>query len=164
MLLAMSVLLLLSLGLDLLAPLLLKQLVDTTLASHDLARINFIIALFVVVYFSRFAADLGSGKLRNRFNEGFLLDLRRRLFRHIQTLSIPFFATQRTGYLASRILSDASLLSGQLLAIFLGLLSSGLLLGGSVVIVFWLNCGSLSDRPITRVADPPIRAAHEAGD
>jgi len=104
-------LLLLSLGLDLVAPLLLKQLIDTTLASRDLHLLNSIIAGFVGLYFLRFGADLLGGRLRNRFNEGFLLDLRRRLFRHVQTLSSPFFAAQRSAYLTSRILNDAALFS-----------------------------------------------------
>jgi len=134
-----AVLLLLSLGLDLIAPLLLKQLIDTTLGKRDLHLLNAIIAAFVGLYFVRFGADLLSGRLRNRFNEGLLLDLRRLLFRHVQTLSSPFFAGQRSAYLASRILNDAALLSAQMMAIFLGALSSSLLLCGSVAIVFWLN-------------------------
>ncbi|MEA2559699.1 MAG: ATP-binding cassette, subfamily bacterial MsbA [Acidobacteriota bacterium] len=132
-------LLLVSLALELTAPLLLKQLIDTTLASRDLGRLNTLIGLFAGLYLLRFVMELGGGRLRNRFNEGLLFDLRQKLFAHVQTLSSPFFTQQRSGYLASRILNDASLLSHQLLAILLGALSSVLLLVGSVVIVFWLN-------------------------
>jgi subfamily B ATP-binding cassette protein MsbA len=132
-------LLLVTLTLELTAPLLLKQLIDTTLASRDLERLNLIIGLFVGLYLLRFFVELGGGRLRNRFNEGLLFDLRQKLFAHVQTLSTPFFTQQRSGYLASRILNDASLLSNQVLAILLGTLSSLLLLVGSVAIVFWLN-------------------------
>ncbi len=134
-----AVLLVLSLGLDLIAPLLLKHLIDTTLTSRELRQLDLIIFLFVGLYSLRFGAELFGGRLRNRFKEDFLLDLRRRVFDHVQTLSIPFFTQRRSGYLTSRILADASLLSGQLLTIFLGSLTNVLLLTGSVVITFWLN-------------------------
>ena len=138
-LIAAASLLLVSLALELTAPLLLKELIDTTLASRDLGRLNTVIGLFTGLYLLRFAVELSGGRLRNRFNEGLLFDLRQKLFAHVQTLSSPFFTQQRSGYLASRILNDAGLLSNQLLAILLGALSSLLLLVGSVTIVFWLN-------------------------
>ena len=132
-------LLLLGIALDLVSPLLLKYLIDTALPSGDLALVNAVVAVFVGLYLSRFAAEIFGGRLRNRFSEGLLLDLRRSLFAHLQTLSLPFFSKNRSGYLASRVLNDASLLSGHFAAMVLGVCTNLLMVTGAVVATLYLN-------------------------
>ncbi len=129
----------LGLGLDLAAPLLLKHLIDETISNQNLSRLNVIIGIFALIYVIKFFADLASGGSKARFNENVVRDLRQRLYDHLQTLSLPFFYANRSGYLTSRLFSDTSLLSGMLGDTLLGIASNLLLLAGAVTITFYLN-------------------------
>ncbi len=44
--------------------------------------------------------------------EYFILDLRRRLFRHVQTMPLAFFTRTQTGSLVTRLNNDVSARSG----------------------------------------------------
>jgi ABC-type multidrug transport system fused ATPase/permease subunit len=48
----------------------------------------------------------GRGHYNVRLGDAIVADLRRELFEHLQTLSVRFYATQRTGSILSRILHD----------------------------------------------------------
>ena len=139
LLLLSGLLLLLSLGFDLAAPLLLKELIDQTLGAGNLGRLDTILLAFVLIYLLKFGADLVGSGLRNRFDEKVVLEVRRHLYESIQRLSQPFFQEYRSGYLTSRILSDTTQLGGLLGNLYLGMLSNLVLLLGAVAITFWLN-------------------------
>ncbi len=132
-------LLLLAIVLDLVSPLLLKYLIDTALPSGNLGQVNLVVLAFVGLYLGRFTAEIVGGRSRNRFSEGLLLDLRRSLFSHLQTLSLPFFSKNRSGYLASRVLNDASLLSGHFAAVVLGIFTNVVLVCGAVAVILYLD-------------------------
>src|SRR4051812_24521216 len=130
---------LLSLALDLVSPLLLKRLIDRVFAAGDLAQLNRVIGLFAALYGLKLVSDLAGGRLKNRFGEDVLLRIRKQVYEHVQGLSLSFFQETRSGYLTSRILSDANLLGSTLGTLILGTFTNVLLVAGAIAITAWLN-------------------------
>ena len=69
-------------------------------------RLVHLTALAVVAAVSQAAVVYGRGHFNVHLGDGIVTDLRRRVFDHLQTLSLRFFATSRTGAIVSRILYD----------------------------------------------------------
>ena len=99
-------------NLPVLFPLILKDVVDRLLSGRENQLgfsfdqlMAFSVLLFVVyaviTYFRSYVAD--------RLSQNILLDVRADLFRHLQTLSMDFFQQQKTGAIASRLITDAAL-------------------------------------------------------
>jgi subfamily B ATP-binding cassette protein MsbA len=66
-------------------------------------------------------------------------DLRRRVYCHIQHLSLGFHAQTRTGDLISRITSDVEAIQSFIVSDLLGLVIDVLTLGGMAAVMFYLN-------------------------
>jgi ABC-type multidrug transport system fused ATPase/permease subunit len=68
-----------------------------------------------------------------------LFDLRTRLFRHLQTLSLRFFDGNPTGRLVTRVTNDIEALNEMFSAVLLNLVKDILLLAGTLVILLGMN-------------------------
>ena len=106
MLAGMLGLILVSTGLTLLTPLILRNLVDYTLPQGDVARLlQQGVALLLI-------PALGGGitvvqrRLNARVGEGVIYDLRVALFSHLERMSLRFFTNTRVGELMSRLNND----------------------------------------------------------
>ena len=78
--------------------------------------------------------------------------LRRNMFAHMQRLSLRFHDRQRTGDLITRLTTDIQNIQDIIATGTIELISHGLLLGGMIVLMFWLNwhfaLASLSVTPL----------------
>lgn len=93
-------------GLHLITPLIMRDLIDYTLPNKDMGRLN-LLALGLI------AIPLISGGLRviqrhlsARIGEGVTYDLRVTLYDHLQKMSLRFFTHTKTGELMSRLNND----------------------------------------------------------
>ncbi len=68
-----------------------------------------------------------------------MYDLRVALFRHIQTLSLPFFDRNPVGRLVTRVTNDVEALNEMLTAVLVNLVKDVILIVGTVAILFALN-------------------------
>jgi subfamily B ATP-binding cassette protein MsbA len=68
-----------------------------------------------------------------------IVDLRVKVYRHLQALSLDFYGKWHTGELISRILNDLWNLQTTLLASFTAIIPQSLLLAGLLAYIFWLN-------------------------
>ena len=75
----------------------------------------------------------------NRLVYGAVRDLRQRAFDHLQKLPLSYIDRQGTGDLASRIVTDADLLSNGLVMVFQQLPQGVLTVVVTLVFMFWLN-------------------------
>src|SRR5712671_6737764 len=66
-------------------------------------------------------------------------DLRRRVYHHIQHLSLGFHTQKRTGDLITRITGDAEAIQSFIVSDLLGLIVDFLTLGGMAAVMFYLN-------------------------
>jgi ABC-type multidrug transport system fused ATPase/permease subunit len=105
-----SVLLLMRTGLNLLPPLVQKQVVDQVIADRDLSTLPLVIAALVGIHAILRLVEFGDLYLRHAVGERFIFDLRVRLYDHLQQLSLAFFESTSTGELMSRVTNDVNAL------------------------------------------------------
>lgn len=68
-----------------------------------------------------------------------IVDLRNKLYEHLQDLSLDFYAKWNTGELVSRIMNDITALQTTLFTSFVSIIPHSVLLGGLLIYIFWLN-------------------------
>lgn len=112
------------LGIDMKDPLLLLTLCSVALVAFTGLRA-------VSSYFS----TVGFALIGNRV----MMQIRDRLYRHLQYLSLSFHVKARTGDLALRIIGDVGILRDVLVTAFLPLLGSVMIIVGMVLVMFWMS-------------------------
>ena len=98
--------------LGLLMPILLKYVIDRVIPAKDYQFFFLLVAIMVAVYILRMVMRLICGYLGSYTVTRVLLDLRQRIFKHLQSLSLRFYEEYRTGKLISNVISDVALLQG----------------------------------------------------
>jgi len=102
----MLVIILATTGLGLLTPLILRDLIDNTLPSGNVARLNLLASGLVVIPLATGALNVIQRKINATVGEGVIYDLRVSLFEHLQRMSLRFFTHTKTGELMSRLNND----------------------------------------------------------
>jgi subfamily B ATP-binding cassette protein MsbA len=120
-------------------PLVIVRLLDSVLQQRDLSQLNLFTAALVGVFLVQALFTLVQSYNLNFVGENIVLDLRSELYRHLQSLSLDFYANRRIGEIISRISSDVTQVRTLLTNNSTQLLSNLASLIGSVVIVFLLN-------------------------
>ena len=95
-----------TIGLGLLTPLIVRDLIDTALPQKDAARLNLLAAGLVAIPVAGAAIRIWERKLDATIGSGIILDLRAALYAHLQRMSLRFFTGNKTGELMSRLNSD----------------------------------------------------------
>ena len=101
-------LLLLQTGLNLVPPLLHREIVDRAIETRDLSRLQDLIILLVGVYTALWVVEAGEVDIRHVLGARFIFDLRMRVYAYLQRLSLSFFERTSTGELMSRVTNDVS--------------------------------------------------------
>jgi len=107
---AVSVLLLLNTGLNLLPPLFQREIIDQVITTRDLPRLGRMIAGLVGVYVLLWFTDVGDQFTRHVLGARFIFDLRMSIYAYLQRLSLSFFERTSTGELMSRVTNDVNAL------------------------------------------------------
>ena len=103
---AMLGIILLSTGLSLLTPLIMRDLIDRTIPSGDIQRlIGLAIALLVLPILGS-VINITNRRFNARVGEGVTYDLRVALYSRLQRMSLRFFTNTRVGELMSRLNND----------------------------------------------------------
>ena len=95
-----------TIGLGLLTPLILRELIDTVLPQKDAARLNLLAAALVAIPVAGAAIRVWERKLDATIGSGIILDLRAALYAHLQRMSLRFYTSNKTGELMSRLNTD----------------------------------------------------------
>ena len=90
----------------LIPPLLIRNLIDQAIPTHDYARLNMLAVGMVAIPVLSGLVGVGQRYLSSRIGEGIIFDLRNALFEHLQRMSLRFFTNTRTGELMSRLNND----------------------------------------------------------
>ncbi len=123
----------------LLPPYLAKVAVDDGIVARDLDTLTLVVAAFVAAAVGAFALSALQTYFTGWVGERALADLRIRLFRHLQRLSLGFYERNRTGAIVSRITNDVEALDQLLTDGVSSLVQNGLLLAGTAVVLFFLD-------------------------
>ena len=131
--------LLFSVGLGLILPLVVRNLVDLILVENDLPQLNRLALGLFVVFILQAAASFVNQLSLAYVGENAVADIKVQVYSHLQMLSLRFFGDNRTGEIVSRITNDTALLQSAITEDLVALLRQGLTLVGAVILLFWLD-------------------------
>ena len=110
--------------LGLLMPLVLKIIIDKALGGSDLSLLYVLLGGVILLYWVRAFFFYSCNYLTYYPIHRMLLDLRVKLFRHLQSLSLRFYQEYRTGKLISNILTDVAALQSMFSTVVVGIASN----------------------------------------
>ena len=94
--------------LDLVSPLLYRDLLDNALPNRDAQRLNLLALGMIGIPISVGLTGVFQRYLSSKVGEGITCDLRRALYAHMQRMSMRFFTNTKTGELMSRMNNDVN--------------------------------------------------------
>ena len=137
----MSMLLLV--GVQLLAPWLVKQMVSTVtkpeIAKNDLEQITRLALLALSAYVIRAGLQFVRSYMAHVAGWSVVADVRSDLYGHLQRLSLRFYENKQTGQLMSHLVNDVDLLEHLIAHAIPDLTANILLLAGVILILFNIN-------------------------
>jgi subfamily B ATP-binding cassette protein MsbA len=131
--------LLISSGFGLAFPLVIVRLLDSVTKAKDFGLLNLLAGVLVGMFLLQSAFTFIQSYLLTYIGERIVYDLRTSLYRHLQELSLDFYATRRVGDLVSRLSSDVTQMRAMLTSNLTTLFSQVIGLVGSVTILLTLN-------------------------
>ncbi len=135
----MFVALLLATAASLAPPYLAGRAIDAGIRHGDLGALDVVAILFVLSAVVTWAATYAQTYLVNWVGERALQDLRVKLFRHMQRLSVGFYSRNKTGVLISRMTNDVEALDQLVTDSVVTLFQSTLTLLGTAAILVALD-------------------------
>ena len=128
-----------SAALSLVFPAVISNVVDSVLVKGDLALLNQITIGLLIVFLVRSLTSFLENYNLNYIGEKIVVDVRQQLYRHLQNLSLGFFAQRRVGELVSRISSDVTVMRTALTSNINVLLQQSVIMIGSIIVMLILN-------------------------
>jgi subfamily B ATP-binding cassette protein MsbA len=163
---AVAVLMIVALPISVVAPLLVKYLIDTVVASRDTRQLLVVGGALIGLTLCGQGLSYWQMVLNNRFHLLVLYNMRRRLFAHLLRLPMSFYTKHDTGYIMSRQRDDLKNLSGIMadtflraavnvirVIVFVGLLfylDAALATTGLILVVVFFGTNLLFSRPLRR--------------
>ena len=92
--------------LGLLPPLVIREIFDSAIAEGDGSYLNALFVALIAAALGEALLSLVARRLSSSIGEGLILDLRLRLFDHVQRMPLAFFTRTQTGTLVSRLNND----------------------------------------------------------
>jgi len=126
-------------AISVLFPLLIVKLLGGVTSVHSYRYLNILAGVLLLIFFVQGAINFVEAYLLAYVGERVVYDLRTKLYRHFQGLSLDFFSGQRVGDLISRISSDVTQMRNALTTGLSMLFSQTLMLIGSLVVLFGMN-------------------------
>lgn len=125
--------------LGLIFPAVIQGVLDSVLQQRDLALLDSITLFLVAVFFARSLTSLIESYNLNYIGEKIVMDVRRDVYSHLQSLPLQFFVERRVGELISRLSSDVSVMRTVLTNNISTLIQQSLTLIGAIAVMFALN-------------------------
>lgn len=126
-------------ALDLVFPVVVKDLIDRVLPAGDLTALAWGAALLFALYAVNFAMQYAVSYYGHVMSAGIEHDMRRDLFAHLERLSFSYYDNEKTGQLLSRITSDITETSELAFRGPNDFLICGVTMAGTLLIMLCLN-------------------------
>ena len=123
----------------LLPPLLAKYAVDDGIFKQDLHALTWIVIAFIAAGVANLLTSAAQTYFTGWTGERILADLRNKLFRHLQRLSLGYYERNRAGVIISRLTNDVDALDQLVTDGVTTLVQSTLTLIGTAIILFFLD-------------------------
>ena len=142
-------------------PLLAKYAVDDGIFKHDLNALTWIVIAFIGAGVANLVTSAAQTYFTGWTGERILADLRNKLFRHLQRLSLGYYERNRAGVIISRLTNDVDALDQLVTDGVTTLVQSTLTLIGTAIILFFLDwrlaLATLSVMPLMAIATAIFR-------
>ncbi len=129
----------LSSGLGLIAPLLVRALLDHAIPGHNLPLLHKLVLGLVLLPVATGLIGVLQNYWNIRISQGLVADLRNALYTHLQRLSLRFYATTRSGEILSRVNNDTAAVNGVVLGTFLGIFTNIITLLATAGVLFAMD-------------------------
>lgn len=101
--------------------------------------LNLLGATFIVTLLVRFFASWGEYYVTSWLGYRIVFDLRNKMFRHLQTLSMSYIDRRGVGAVMTRIQNDVTVISDMFTDGIAGIIANMLILVGIVIVMLWTN-------------------------
>ena len=159
----MFVLILTITGLNLLSPLIMRDLIDRTIPEKDIPRLLWLTLFLLCIPALRGLLSVLQRRLNTGIGEGVIYDLRVALYSHLQRMSLRFFTNTKVGELMSRLNNDVigaqnaisntivNIITNIIQAVFIGVVMAGMewrltLVSVIILPLFIFTANRLGDR------------------
>jgi ATP-binding cassette subfamily B protein len=132
-------LIVLSAGLDIMSPFLLRAILDTALPERDDALLTMLVGGMIGIAVAVGVLGVFQTLLSNQVGQRVMHDLRSAVYRHLQRLSLAFFTRTRTGEVQSRIASDIGGVQNVVTSTATSIVSNATTVLASVIAMFVLD-------------------------
>lgn len=139
LLVAASILSLISSGINLALPLLGRSALDRVLQTHSVAALDLLAGAIIGLVLISGLINFGQFYTLAFAGSRIVYDVRRSVYAHLLQLPVAYFDQTRSGELASRLSNDASQIQTSLTSDVAGLLSNLVTLTGGTAVLFWLD-------------------------
>ena len=136
---AVLFLILISAGLGMVSPFLLRAVLDQAIPQRDTTLLIFLVAGMIAIAVATGALGVAQTLISNTVGQRVMHDLRAAVFRHLQRLSLAFFTRTRTGEIQSRIANDIGGVQGVVTSTATSIVSNVTTVLAAVVAMFVLD-------------------------
>ncbi len=136
---AVLALIVVSAGLAMVSPFLLKAVLDTALPERDNELLSVLVAGMIAIAIATGILGVYQTLLSNQVGQRVMHDLRSSVYRHLQRLSLAFFTRTRTGEVQARIASDIGGVQNVVTSTATSIVSNATTVLASVVAMFILD-------------------------
>ena len=134
-------LLLVTAALEIIGPILTQIAVDKHITTGNYEGLRFIVLLYFLVLISRFLFEYGYNYLMSITGQYVMYDIRKAIFRHLQTLSLSFFDKNPVGRLVTRLTSDVDTLNEMFTSGVVTIFGDFFILIGIIGVLIYYNAG-----------------------
>jgi ABC-type multidrug transport system fused ATPase/permease subunit len=120
-------------------PFLAKLAIDDGIRKQDLTTLGWIVAAFLAAGLANWVTSYAQTYFTGWTGERILADLRTKLFRHLQRLSLGFYERNRAGVIISRLTNDVEALDLLVTDGVTSLVQNTLTLAGTAILLFVLD-------------------------
>ncbi len=160
------VLIVVSAGLGVVSPFLLRDVLDVAIPENDDGLLIALVAGMIGISIATGVLGVGQTWLSNVVGQRVMHDLRAQVYRHLQRLSLAFFTRTRTGEIQSRIANDIGGVQTVVTNTATSIVSNVTTVVATVVAMFLLDWRlavfSLALTPVLRADRPPRRQPAQA--
>jgi len=120
-------------------PLLFAAIIDNVNKTRDAHRVDVDALLIFAAVLAGALLSVVQSYLNNRVGQGVMYDLRNRLYSHLQTMSLRFFTSTRSGEILSRLNNDVGGIQDAVTSSFTTVFSNLIIVASTVVLMAFLD-------------------------
>lgn len=119
-------------------PWLIKDVIDKVLANKDVYTLNLIVIGILILFFLRGFFYFGQRYLMSYVGQKIVNDIREKLYRHLQTLSLSYYDRRKTGDIMSNLTNDVTALQTAIAGNLISFVQEAVVLIGSLISMVYL--------------------------